>query len=93
MKVWRGINDLVGAIEQLKSYLSWHNNYSVIIMFCYNANFTKILEKVEQYLEKEFNYEKREKYIRNEFRFKLTHLSDDYKTIETHLILINLKIE
>jgi len=93
LKVWRSINDLTGAVEQLKGYLSWHNNYSGIIMFCYNSNFTKIIEKVEQYLSKEFEFNNREKYIPNEFRFKLTHPTDDYKIIETHLILINLKIK
>jgi len=93
LKVWRSIKDLTSAIGQLLSYLSWHNNYSGIIMFCYNVNFTKILEKVEQHLTNEFDYDHREKLIPNEFRFKLKHPSDEYKTIETHLILVNLKIK
>ncbi len=93
LKVWGGIKDLIDGIKQLKSYLSWHNNYSGIIMFCYNSNFTEILKKVEQYLSEKLDYDKREKFIPNEFRFKLTHPTDEYKTVETHLILINLKIK
>ena len=92
LKVWRGIKDLIDAIEQLKGYLCWHNNYSGIIMFCYNSNFTEILNKAEQYLISEFGFDKRQKYIQNEFRFKLTHPTDEYKSIETHLLFINLKI-
>jgi hypothetical protein len=93
LKVWRSINDLTGVIKQLKSYLSWHNNYSGIIMFCYTSDFTKIIEKVEEYLSKNFKFNKREKYIPNEFRFKSNHPTDDYKNIEIHLILINLTIK
>jgi len=42
LKVWNGIKTLEETILQLQSYLSWHNNYCGIIMFCYNSNFTLI---------------------------------------------------
>ncbi len=91
LKVWDGIKTLKEAVSQLQGYLSWHNNYSGIIMFCYNSDFTSILNEAETYLTKEFNFDKREKYIDNEFRFRLSHSTDKFKTIETHLTFINLK--
>lgn len=92
LKVWIGIETLTEAIEQLQSYFSWHNNYCGIIMFRYKSDFTTILRKVEQYLTENFNFDKRERYIPNEFRFRLQHPTDKFKHIETHLTVINLKI-
>ena len=91
LKVWDGIDTLKEAIEQLQGYLSWHNNYCCIIMFCYKSDFTSILKKVEQHLTDNFNFGKREMVIKNGFRFKLQHPTDKFKHIETHLTLINLK--
>lgn len=70
LKVWDGIDTLKEAIEQLQGYLSWHNNYCGIIMFCYKSDFTSILKKVEQHLTNNFNFGKRESFIQNDFRFK-----------------------
>ena len=92
LKVWNGIDTLKEAIEQLQGYLSWHNNYSGIIMFCYKIDFTDILNKTEKYLTENFHFDKREKYIPNEFRFRLRHPADRFKYIDTHLTFINLKI-
>lgn len=93
LKVWDGIKTLEDTFSQLQSYLSWHNNYSGAIMFCYKSNFTLILAQAEKYLIEHFSFDKREKYIDNEFRFRLPHLTDEFKTIETHLIFINLKTQ
>jgi hypothetical protein len=92
LKVWKGIKTLQETIQQLQGYLSWHNNYAGIIIFCYNSNFTKIINETETYLKNNHNFTKREKIIENEFRFKLEHQTDEHKKIETVLTLINLKI-
>lgn len=91
LKVWKSINCLESAIEQLKGYLAWHNDLAGIIMFCYNSDFTKLLEKVEDYLKNGFLFHKRKRVIENEFRFKIAYPTDSYKSIEIYLILINLK--
>jgi len=91
LKVWDGIKTLEEAVLQLQSYLSWHNNYSGIIMFCYNSNFTSILNETEEFLKMNFNFDKREQYIDSEFRFRLSNPTDKFKTVETHLTFINLK--
>mgnify|MGYP000439309574 CR=1 FL=1 len=91
LKVWDGIDTLTKAIKQLRGYLSWHNNFCGIIMICYKSDFTSILKKAEKHLTDNFNFDNRERYIRNEFRFKLHHPTDKFKHIETHLTFINLK--
>jgi hypothetical protein len=91
LKVWGGIETLKEAIDQIQGYLSWHNNYCGIIIFCYKSNFTTILKKVENYLVDNFKFNKRDKLISNEFRFKLEHPTDKFKHIETNLTFINLK--
>lgn len=91
LKVWGGIKTLEKATGQLQNYLSWHNNYCGIIMFCYNNDFSNILDETEKYLAENYNFNQREKFIPNEFRFKLKHATDKFKIINTHLIFINLK--
>jgi len=91
LKVWKGIQTLEEAIEQLLGYISWHNNHCGIIMFCYLKSFTTVLSEVEKLLQHNYDFDKREKFIDNEFRFRLTHQTDNKKTIQTHLTLINLK--
>lgn len=93
LKVWGGIETLDGAIQQLKGYLSWHNNYCGIILFCYKSDFSNILKKVEHHLIENYNFEKRERHMENEFRFRLQHPTDNFKHIETYLILVNLRIK
>jgi hypothetical protein len=91
LKVWRGINSLTSAINQLKGYLSWHNDYCGILLFNYNNNFTGILKKIEKYIDENFTIDKKHRNIRNEFRFFIQHQTDSKKTILCHLCCINLK--
>lgn len=91
LKVWKGVKSLEDTISQLQGYLSWHNNYSGIILFCYNLNFTSILNKTKEYLSEHFTLIYQGKSIKNEFRFRLPYPNDGFKNIETHLFLINLK--
>lgn len=92
LKVWSGLKDLKNGIRQLKGYLSWHNSHSGLIMFCYNSDFSQILEKVENYLKSEFGFEKRGHHVPTEFRIKLIHPKDEGKKLEIHLIFVNLKM-
>lgn len=91
LKIWKGIKTIEESIEQLIGYISWHNNHCGIIIFCYNRNFTTVLKETEKYLQDKYNFDKHDKRIENEFRFKLQHQTDNFKIIQTHLTLINLK--
>jgi len=91
LKVWSGIKTIEQTIEQILSYISWHNNYCGIIIFCYNKNYSAILNATEKFLKEKFGYNKRKKYLENEFCFRLTHQTDSKKTILTNLFFINLR--
>lgn len=88
LKVWNGLNTLTGAISQIQSYLSWHNNYCGIVIFCFTKKFSSVLEKVHQYLEKE--YESLAKLESNVFQFEMSHQTDEDRSIEVNLVLVNL---
>lgn len=90
LKVWKGNSTLASAIEQILGYVSSHNNYCGIIFFSYNKNFTAVLSETEKYLQEKHQFDKREKFKENEFRFRLTHQTDIGNTFLTHLIFINL---
>ncbi len=90
LKIWAGITSLENAIEQLNSYLSWHDNYAGIIMFSHNKDFTKILEQVKAYLINKFSgliYDAR---ISNEFRISVPYKSDQYKHTQLQITFVNL---
>ena len=91
LKVWGGVQTLSDTINQIGGYLAWHNNYCGIIFFCYNDDFTSILNKSEEFLIENYNYDKREKVHDNQFRIRMTLQTDSKKSIETHLVFINLK--
>lgn len=81
LKVWNGIKTLPETINQIRNYLSWHNNYCGIIIFSYNKKFTSVLNETEKYLEENYNFNKQDKFIENEFRFSLKHKTDREKSI------------
>lgn len=91
LKVWDGTKSLQEAITQLQGYLSWHYNYAGVIMFCYEMEFTALLNKAKNLLIEKYKYIPSRGYDKNEFRFSLPLLTDKKKLIQTHLTLINLR--
>jgi hypothetical protein len=47
-KVWRGPKQLLQAIDQLLSYLSWRDTKAAILVFNRNANFTEVLSAIAE---------------------------------------------
>ncbi|MGH9426815.1 MAG: hypothetical protein ACRD2L_11010, partial [Terriglobia bacterium] len=45
-KVWHGEKELLNAIDQLLSYLSWRDTKTALLIFNRNVNFTDVLKKV-----------------------------------------------
>lgn len=45
-KVWRGEKDLLKAIDQLLSYLSWRDTKTALLIFNRNLGFTDVLSKI-----------------------------------------------
>lgn len=92
LKIWKGIISLKNALEQLKGYLSWHNNHTGLIILCYNKNFSQILQKSEKYLNNHFELNERNKKTPNELIINIQHNTDNYKTIECRIMFVNLCI-
>jgi hypothetical protein len=45
-KVWHGEKELLKAIDQLLSYLSWRDTKTALLIFNRNVNFTDVLSKI-----------------------------------------------
>jgi hypothetical protein len=90
LKIWGGIKSLENAIEQLRSYLSWHDKYAGIVILSRNKDFTKILSEVKDYLHEKFTVLIHDPRIPNEFRVNVTDKSDQYKYTQVHITFVNL---
>jgi hypothetical protein len=47
-KIWSGHDGYLDAIDQLFGYLSWRENYGILINFCKNKNFTDVISEAKQ---------------------------------------------
>jgi hypothetical protein len=47
-KFWEGEKHYLDTINQLLGYLTWRQDYGVVIIFCKRENFTEIIEKAKQ---------------------------------------------
>lgn len=79
------------TIDQLLGYLSWRQNFGIMISFCKQKNFTKVLEDAEVIIKKHPTYESSYRVIsQSHFISKNTLPSDDYKHVEIHHLYYNL---
>lgn len=92
LKIWSGIAMLKSTITQLLGYIASHNKHSGLIMLSYNKNFTAILKAIQDHLQKTYNYNPIEKVVENQFRFTVVHPVDEGKTLQIHVIAINLHV-
>lgn len=79
------------TIEQLLGYLTWRHNYGIMLGFCNQKNFTKILNDAESIIISHESYEKEFQKINNaHFISKHVLPGDDYKYVEIHHLYYNL---
>lgn len=89
LKVWDGLKTFDNAINQLSSYLSWHNELCGLIIISYAKNFSDVLDKTKNHIIKKFrNF--RVGPLDNELSFRMLHQTDVGKWIEVRVFLINL---
>lgn len=82
------------TIEQILGYLTWRQNYGIIISFCRNKNFTKIIDEAESIITSHSSYESGfEVFDDSHFISKHTLPIDDYKYVEMHHLYYNLYIK
>ena len=79
------------TIEQLLGYLTWRHNYGIMLSFCNQKNFSKILDDAESIITSHESYEKEFKKI-DKAHFISKHIlpGDDYKYVEIHHLYYNL---
>jgi hypothetical protein len=82
------------TINQLLGYLTWRENFGIMITFCKQRNFNKILIDSEQIIVSHQTFNSDFKKINeNHFVSKHTMPNDDYKYVEIHHLYFNLFIE
>lgn len=55
-KIWGGKALYSKTLDQLRGYLTWRNNYGIIISFVHSKNFTQILEEASAGIQKHASY-------------------------------------
>jgi hypothetical protein len=79
------------TIEQLIGYLTWRQNYGIMITFCKQKNFSKILEDVQSIITSHSSYDSAFKTIdKSHYISKHTLPTDEYKYVEIHHLYYNL---
>ena len=79
------------TINQLLGYLTWRQNYGIMITFSKNKDFTKVIEDAESIITSHSTYQSGFKKLDDShFISKHTLPTDDYKYVEIHHLYYNL---
>lgn len=90
-KIWGGKQLYDNTIYQLLDYLTWRNNFGIIIIFVKQKNFSKILESMKDIICQHPSYMTGFKQI-SETHFLSHHKlrQDEFKSVEIHHLFYNL---
>jgi hypothetical protein len=90
-KIWSGRELYNVTINQIRGYVTWRNNFGIIITFAKLKNFSKILEEIEDIVTKHPSYAKEFRKV-SETHFSSYHVleQDSFKNIEIHHLFYNL---
>ena len=93
-KVWRGPKELLAAVDQLFSYLTWRDcKASIIIFNKHNAKFTEIMDKIPETLQSHKNFKRALDQRRDgEWRFVFLSKADELRQIIVNVIVFNLYV-
>ena len=79
------------TINQLLGYLTWRQNYGIMITFSKNKDFTKVIDDAESIITSHITYQSGLKKLDDShFISKHTLPTDDYKYVEIHHLYYNL---
>lgn len=82
------------TIEQLLGYLTWRQNYGIMLSFCNQKNFSKVLNEAETIIKSHDSYESGfQKLDKAHFISKHNLPGDEYKYVEIHHLYYNLYCE
>ncbi len=93
-KIYGGRQLYHKTISQLLGYLTWRQNFGIIISFCRNKNFSKIVENSKAIIESHDSFYSDFKKINDShFVSKHTLPGDEYKYVEIHHLYYDLYVE
>jgi hypothetical protein len=93
-KFYKGPSEYHKTIDQLLGYLTWRQNYGIMITFCEQKNFTKIIEEAESIIKGHLSFDSDFKVIdKSHFISKHVLPIDDYKHVEIHHLYYNLFVK
>jgi hypothetical protein len=90
-KFWEGVKKYYEAIDQLFRYLTWRQNYGILITFSKNKSFSRVLEAAGRCIPDHLTY--RSGFTRLEgSHFESVHYfpEDENKMVEVHHLFFNL---
>jgi len=90
-KIWHGEALYNETIDQLLKYLTWRNNFGIIISFVRLKNFSQILKNMDDIIKNHPSYNIGFKTI-SETHFLSHHklVQDEFKNVEIHHLFYNL---
>jgi hypothetical protein len=93
-KNWGGEKIYLDTVDQLMGYVTWRQNYGVVIMFSKNKDFSKILTQIPDIIQKHTQYKSGfKKLSSNHFVSDHTLPEDSGKTIRIHHLIYNIYSE
>jgi len=93
-KFYGGLKLYHSTINQLLGYLTWRQNYGIMINFCKQKNFTKIIEEAKSTIMTHESFETGFIVIGNTHFISKNRLpGDEYKHVEIHHLFYNLYFE
>ncbi len=93
-KVWRGPKELLAAVDQLLSYLTWRDCKASIIIFNKdNVEFTEILDKIPKTLKTHRSHKRYlEQMEAGEWRVVFSSKEDELRQIIVNIFVFNLYV-
>lgn len=93
-KFWKGQSEYSETINQIFRYLTWRQNYGIIITFSRNKDFSSVLEEAKKSV-KTHNTFKADLRTLDLTHFESTHTfpEDKYKTVEIHHLFFTLFVD
>jgi hypothetical protein len=93
-KFWEGCQQYRDTIDQLLRYLSWRNNYGIMITFSKRKDFSRILAEIESVVTKHSSYNKGFRELVSNHSLSIHRLPmDDGKEVEIHHLFYNLHFQ
>lgn len=93
-KFWAGAKAYGGAIDQLFDYLTWRQNYGVLIHFCKLKDMTRAISEAKRAIGEHQSFAAGTLHDQSETRFasRHAHPQDASKALEVHHLFVDMSV-